>query len=175
MLLPSPELLDEELEAEETGHPRTVMIGFTLVMVAVAAGLLFGRRQQKRAQRWEHIAVVDSRLCRAGSDRPLRAVERGQATPLAVRLTVRDVPPNEPLLLDCQWIDPAGQVAIEQRYRTRPAPAALRSAYAEQVLPPHARAGNWTVRLLVAEREVSRLPLEVRDAGAKAGGERGGR
>ena len=109
------------------------------------------------------VSVYEARLTLAKDDGgALAGVDRAESPDVYYRVTLRDVPEGASLALGCDWIDPNGAVAHQNRYVTRPADKRVWPTQCHRLFGPAALAGTWRVQMSLDGRVLATTPFTVK-------------
>lgn len=129
-----------------------------LLLAAASAWCRLGAGPDTRG-----VGVYEARLTLGQDDGgTLVSVERGGGPDVHYRVTLKDVPAGASLALGCDWIDPNGTVAHQNRYVTRPADKSVWPTQCHHLFGPAALSGVWSVRMSLAGRALVTTPFTVR-------------
>ncbi|GAB4299000.1 MAG: hypothetical protein Fur0025_37690 [Oscillatoriaceae cyanobacterium] len=123
-----------------------------LVVILAGGGLwMYGANQQ--------IAGIssyeDSLSLAVEKDRNIREINRQEGPEVYYHVTLQNAPLGRTLSLRCDWLDPTGQIAHQNRYETREIDKPVWPTYCRYRFPTGAQVGQWEVRLLGGERLIS--------------------
>lgn len=165
----SPEFLEEALvqlqrqEALKVQQQRNRWLAtaaMVIVIAAVALTTVFIRHHQ---QLTANVSVYTNRLTLAqdrGSN--LTTIDRRTNPQIYYRVTLNNAPIGQKLSLSCNWIDPNGQIAHQNRYQTRSIDRTVWQTYCFYPLNPAAIAGPWKVQMLLEGRTLSTASFTVK-------------
>ena len=163
----SPDLLDEamiQLQRKEAlvvqqRRQRWVMGGaIACVVVAIAGVAVFMQQQQQALARvsvQNNCVAVAEKTC-TGS----KPIVRQDNADVFYNVTLKDAPVGKKLALTCDWINPGGQVAKQNRYETRPIDTPVWQTHCKYPLGA-AAPGTWQVRMRLHDRQLSAASFEV--------------
>jgi hypothetical protein len=130
-----------------------VLLGVAIVLVATLGVFSLLR---ERGAKLAHLSAASPRLALgAGGLEALAAFERGAAPDIYYHVVLQEVPLGRRLDLSCEWVDPAGQVARRNRYRTRFVYKATWPTHCHQQFTGASASGPWHVRLTMNDRVLS--------------------
>lgn len=150
----------EALEKEQRRNRWIVIASTVVVISAIAIGILFSQnRQQQNAQ----VAATEDRisLSKKGGDSPSQ-INR-QINPLVYyQVTLKNAPIGSHLALQCDWINPNGQIVHQNSYKTRSIETAVWNTNCFYDLGSAAQPGNWEVRMSLDGRAIGSEPFVVK-------------
>ena len=165
----SPDLLDEALVqiqrrealSVQQRRKRWIVAGVTAVLIgSIATATVFVQHRQQvlaRVSTYESRIVLDWE-----SGESLTAVDRQSNPKVFYRVTLSEAPVGEKLSLSCDWIDPSGRVAHQNRYQTREIDRTVWPTYCYCQLGPNSAAGTWQVRMFLDGRIISASSFVVK-------------
>ena len=166
--LPS-DLLDDALvqiqrrQALETQQKRQRWLVMGVVAVLVGAIAIGTVSIQQRQQAYSRISSYQPRLTLAqDSGSNLTIIDRGNSPKAYYRVTLQNAPIGEKLSLSCDWLDPSGKVAHQNRYETRQIDKAVWQTYCYYQFGTAAVAGNWKVQMSLRDRILSSTSFIVK-------------
>jgi len=131
-----------------------------IVLGALATTTVFFQHRQGALA---GVSTYQSRITLAQDNQDnLGAIDRQTSPKVFYRVTLKDAPLGEKLSLGCDWIDPRGQVAHQNRYQTRQIDKAVWQTHCFYQFNPASTAGTWTVQMSLGERILSKSPLLVK-------------
>ncbi len=108
------------------------------------------------------VGVYEARLTLPKDDGgALAGVARAESPDVYYRVTLKDVPEGASLALGCDWIDPNGAVAHQNRYLTRQVDKRVWPTHCHRRFGPAALPGAWKVRLSLDGRVLVTTPFAV--------------
>jgi len=153
------DLLDEALvqlrrrEALEVQRRRQRWIfgGVAVVAVgAIATTVLFNLQQQTVLSQ---VQVYQDSIALGKSDPGnLKEVDRRSGQEIYYRVTLQNAPINKKLSLRCDWIDPKGTLARQNRWHTQRIDREVWPTYCRYPLNNATIAGRWQVRMFLGDR-----------------------
>jgi hypothetical protein len=133
-----------------------------VLLVAIAGAGGFYLYQREKAL--ETVGAREGRLTLARDDgRSLKKVDRGTKPELWYRVVLTEAPTGRSLSLRCEWIDPQGKVVHRNRYDTKVIDQPDWPTHARYQLAADSPKGEWTVRLLLGNRELHSMTFEVHE------------
>jgi hypothetical protein len=164
-----PDLLDEALgqinrkQALEVQKRRNrwILGGVMVVLLGAIALTTVYLQSYKQA-----IARVSSHQSRVSlnenkSDN-ITEINRQNNPKVYYAVTLQNAPIGQKLSLNCDWIDPAGQIAHQNRYSTRQIDKAIWPTFCYYQFNSGAIAGNWTVQMSIDGRILSKNTFVVK-------------
>ena len=164
----SPDLLDEamiQLQRKEAlvvqqRRNRWFVGGAIASLVVVIAAVTLFMQQQNQAL--ARVAVQQSCVGLAQDKCGLpTALARRSSPEVFYNVTLKDAPIGKKLSLTCDWLAPGGQVVKQNRYETRQIDTPIWNTRCRYRLDPTAPTGNWQVRLLLNDRELTNNQFAV--------------
>ncbi len=131
---------------------KIILVGAAALLLLAGGYYLFGGRGEKLSR----MSVSDAHVTQLGAaGNPVTEINRGEAPEVFYQVVLRDVPLGDRLLLNCEWVDPSGQVARHNRYRTNYIYKSTWPTHCREHFGPASLAGEWHVRLLLGPRLLS--------------------
>ncbi|MCU0518531.1 MAG: DUF3859 domain-containing protein [Oscillatoria sp. Prado101] len=165
----SPDLLDEALVqiqrrealSVQQRRKRWIVAGVTAVLIgAIATATVF---VQQRQQVLARVSTYESRIALdRDSGGNVTEVDRQSSPKVFYRVTLSEVPVGEKLSLSCDWTDPSGRVAHQNRYQTREIDRSVWPTYCYSQFGPNSAAGTWQVRMSLDGRILSTSSFVVK-------------
>ena len=150
----------EALEKQQRRN-RWIAIASTVVVIsAIAIGVLFGQnRQQQNAQ----VVATEDRiaLSKKGGD-SLTQVNRQINPRIYYQVTLKNAPIGSQLSLQCDWINPSGQIVHQSKYQTRTIDTPVWNTHCFYDLGSASSPGNWEVRMSLDGRAIGTEPFVVK-------------
>ncbi|MEG3907362.1 DUF3859 domain-containing protein [Microcoleus sp. w2-18bC1] len=149
----------EALEQQQRRN-RWIAIASTVVVIsAIGIGVLFGQNQQQTAQ----VVAGEDRiaLSQKGGD-SLIQVNRQISPRIYYQVTLKNAPIANQLSLQCDWINPSGDIVHQGRYQTRTIDTAVWNTHCFYDLGSAAAPGKWEVRMSLDGRVISSEPFTVK-------------
>jgi hypothetical protein len=119
-----------------------IFIGYTLISKVVAQADRVTLAQDDGSSRQE--------IDRQGNDQ------------VFYRVTLADATVGQSLSLSCNWIDPSGQVAHQNRYRTKTITTPVWPTVCRNSIGPTTTLGTWQVQAFVGDRQISSAKFTIR-------------
>lgn len=91
----------------------------------------------------------------------LTQVSRQTEPRVYYQVMLKNAPIARQLSLQCDWIDPRGQIVHQGRYQTRTIDTQIWDTYCFYDLDSAAAPGNWEVRMSLDRRVLSTQPFTV--------------
>ena len=150
----------EALEKEQRRNKWIAIASTVVVISAIAIGILFNQNQQ---QKIAGVAATEDRisLSKKGGDR-LSQVNRQINPRVYYQVTLKNAPIGNQLALQCDWINPNGQIVHQNSYKTRTIDTAVWNTNCFYDLGSAAAPGNWEVRMSVDGRAIGSEPFVVK-------------
>ena len=143
----------QALKAEKRRN-RRIAIGVVVVLIAAISTTAVFIQQQQQA--YSRITTYQSRITPAQDNGETLSVVDRQINPqVYYRVSLNNVPVGEKLSLTCNWIDPSGQVAYQNRYSTRNIDKAIWTTYCYYQFNQGVATGSWQVQMSLGNRILS--------------------
>ncbi|MEQ9355942.1 DUF3859 domain-containing protein [Coleofasciculus chthonoplastes] len=161
-----PELLDEALIqlrrrqalAVQQRRNRWIGIGVGVAIVgAIAASTVFIVNRQRA------IATVSvSQSCMTSNPQTCEPISDFNRQEIVYRVTLQDTPVGQKLSLQCDWINPNGQIVHQNRYQTNKIDREVWSTYCRHTLGSTATLGDWQVQMRLGDRALDQKSFTVK-------------
>ena len=150
----------EALEKEQRRNKWIAIASTVVVISAIAIGILFNQNQQ---QKIAGVAATEDRisLSKKGGDR-LSQVNRQINPRVYYQVTLKNAPIGNQLALQCDWINPNGQIVHQNSYKTRTIDTTVWNTNCFYDLGSAAQPGNWEVRMSLDGRAIGSEPFVVK-------------
>ncbi len=150
----------EALEKEQRRNKWIAIASTVVVISAIAIGILFNQNQQ---QKIAGVAATEDRisLSKKGGDR-LSQVNRQINPRVYYQVTLKNAPIGNQLALQCDWINPNGQIVHQNSYKTRTIDTTVWNTNCFYDLGSAAQPGNWEVRMSLDGRAIGSEPFAVK-------------
>jgi hypothetical protein len=165
----SPDLLDDAIvqvqrrQALLRQQRRNRWIGLGLAITLIGVIILVPFFRQNQQQKFANIAVYSSRLTFSQDNNDnLKQVNRYPGSEIFYRLTLQNAPVGSNLSLSCNWIDPTGQIAHQNRYQTQTIDKEVWNTHCRYTIGTAAMAGQWQVEMKLGDKILSRNTFEVK-------------
>ncbi|MDY6803280.1 MAG: hypothetical protein SXA11_05670 [Cyanobacteriota bacterium] len=153
----------EALEAEEK---RKKWIGAGALALAAAALVggsvwFFGNQQALTgvyANSEQSVLTVES----GGGREAIATVDRLENPQVSYRVTLQDAPVGQELSLGCDWINPQGQTAHQNRYETKTVDKEVWPTRCRYRFNNGSAVGTWEVRMFLGDRLLSKTQFLVK-------------
>ncbi|MFO7141646.1 hypothetical protein B9T16_08115 [Arthrospira sp. PCC 8006] len=153
-----------EVLAAETKRNRILMIGLGLASVAIVGGgsLWFYQQQQAIAQVYAN--PNQSRLTLERFDRVSHfdIIDSQNSPTVYYQVRLQQTPKGRQLELGCNWINPLGQLAHQNRYQTRTIDKNVWNTRCRHQLGPTSPPGTWQVEMFLGDRILSQSEFIVK-------------
>ncbi|MEA5467709.1 hypothetical protein [Spirulina sp. 06S082] len=163
-----PELLDEAMrqvsrhKALKDRKIRYRCIGFSIMGVFLIAIAVFFISFYSRQQALDRVAVYQDRITLISDNKGnLERVRRQDNPEVFYRVTLEQSPLGQPLALQCNWYDPSGRIAHQNRYRTRAIATEVWNTYCRYQFSSLSSLGTWKVQMMLGDRILSDRTLKV--------------
>lgn len=124
-----------------------IMIAGLITTIAVVH-----QRQQNKIAR---IAAIQNSVTTQNSPKPVAQFDRQKETQMLYRVTLKDVPVRDRLMISCRWNDPTGQTVHQSRAQTQEITRSPWTVLCNAPLTPQSQTGTWQVKMSVEERPLS--------------------
>ncbi|MEG4486206.1 DUF3859 domain-containing protein [Microcoleus sp. D2_18a_B4] len=150
----------EVLEKQQRRNRWIAIASTAVVISAIGIGVLFGQNQQ---QKTAQVVGGEDRiaLSKKGGD-SLTQVNRQINPRIYYQVTLKNAPIGNHLSLQCDWINPSGDIVNQGRYQTRTIDTAVWNTHCFYDLGSAAPPGNWEVRMSLDGRAISSEPFTVK-------------
>ena len=150
----------EALEKEQRRNKWIAIASTAVVISAIAIGIVFNQNQQRKIA---GVAATEDRisLSKKGGDRPSQVNSKINAR-VYYQVTLKNAPIGNQLALQCDWINPNGQIVHQNSYKTRTIDTAVWNTNCFYDLGSAAAPGNWEVRMSVDGRAIGSEPFVVK-------------
>ncbi len=162
-----PDLIDEaiaqlrrrEALAKERRRKKLMLAGATLLLLALMATAFWWTSHRHAI--YQRITAEPGRLTqKADTGGSLQTITRS-GDEVFYHVTLRDVPVNEQLSLNCNWIDPSGKVVRQNRWDTRATDKSIWATSCKCQVGAGAAKGTWKVEMLLGDRVLSATSFQV--------------
>lgn len=162
-----PELLDEALIqlrrrqalAVQQQRNRWIGIGVGIAVVgAIAASTIF---MINRHRAIASISASDS--CMTPNPQTCQPIsEINRQDQVYYRVTLQDAPVEQRLSLQCDWIDPTGQIVHQNSYQTNKIDREVWHTYCRHTFGSTAISGDWQVQMRLGDRILDQTSFTVK-------------
>ncbi len=163
-----PELLDEAMrqvsrrKALQNRQTRNRWLGFGIIGVVVIAIAVFFFSAYNRQNTLDRIVAYQDRITlKTDDDSNVERIRRQDNPEVFYRVTLENVPLGSPLSLQCNWYDPAGRLAHQNRYQTRAIDREVWKTRCRYKFGSASALGTWKVQMILGDRVLSDRTLEV--------------
>lgn len=141
------------LAVQQKRRKQIFILVVTILAGTVSLWLFF---QQKYQHGLAQVTGGENRLTLATDDgQDIQTVGRQNPPKLYYRVTLKDVPVNQKLTINCDWLDPNSNIVHENRYQTKKIDQQVWPTYCFYQLGNNAAVGNWQVKMKLGERVLS--------------------
>ena len=142
----------EALEKEQRRNKWIAIASTAVVISAIAIGIVFGQNQR---QKIAGVASTEDRisLSKKGGN-SLSQVNRQINPRIYYQVTLKNAPIGSQLALQCDWVNPNGQIVHQNRFKTRTVETAVWNTNCFYDLGSAAQPGNWEVRMSLDGRAI---------------------
>ncbi len=150
----------EALEKQQRRNKWIAIASTAVVISAIAIGILFNQNQQ---QKIAGVTSTEDRisLSKKGGD-SLTQVNRQINPRVYYQVTLKNAPIGNQLSLQCDWINPSGQIVRQSKYQTRKIDTPVWNTHCFYDLGSASSPGNWEVRMSLDGRAISTEPFVVK-------------
>ena len=150
----------EALEKEQRRNKWIAIASTAVVISAIAIGIVFGQNQR---QKIAGVASTEDRisLSKKGGN-SLSQVNRQINPRIYYQVTLKNAPIGSQLALQCDWVNPNGQIVHQNRFKTRTVETAVWNTNCFYDLGSAAQPGNWEVRMSLDGRAIGSEPFAVK-------------
>lgn len=164
-----PELLDEAMIqlhrknalAIQKQRNHWIRLGLiTVLMIGVSGTIMSFQNTQ---QKLEGISVYQSRITLSQDQgENLAVIERTNQPEVYYRVTLKEAPIGKTLSLQCDWIDPNGQIAHQNNYTTRQINTTVWQTHCRHQLGIASPPGTWQVQISLGNRILNNNSFTVK-------------
>ncbi len=150
----------EALEKEQRRNKWIAIASAAVAISAIAIGIVFGQNQR---QKIAGVASTEDRisLSKKGGN-SLSQVNRQINPRIYYQVTLKNAPIGSQLALQCDWVNPNGQIVHQNRFKTRTVETAVWNTNCFYDLGSAAQPGNWEVRMSLDGRAIGSEPFVVK-------------
>lgn len=151
-----------EALAKERRRHRFLMVGLGLVFVGIAGLGSFQFHRQRQAIAAVYANPDQSRLTFERYDRAhdFKVIDRQGYPTIYYQVKLQQTPVGRQLTLGCNWTNPLGQLAHQNRYQTRPIEKNVWNTRCHQ-LDANSPPGTWRVEMFLGDRILSQSEFTV--------------
>lgn len=165
----SPDLLDEAMiqisrkEALAKQQKRKLWLGLGLIIVIIGGiSLIFQFSQTKQAS-LAQINVYESRLTLSNDNgENFNSIDKQTNPEIYYRVTLQKAPMGEKLNLQCDWIDPNGNIAHQNNYETKTIDKEIWKTFCRNQFGETSLLGKWEVEMKLGDKVLSETIFEVK-------------
>lgn len=110
---------------------------------------------QKQQNRIARIAALQDIVTLESSATPVKQFDRTKDPQIFYRVTLKNAPINDQVIVNCRWTDATGQIVHQSRYQTESIRRSPWVVVCSAPLTPQSQTGSWTVKMNVEERSIS--------------------
>lgn len=150
----------EALEKQQKRNRWIAIASTGVVISAIAIGIVFGQNQQ---QKTAGVVSTEDRisLSQKGGD-SLSQVNRQINPRIYYQVTLKNAPIGSQLALQCDWINPNGNIVRQNSYKTRTIQTAVWNTHCFYDLGSASPPGKWEVRMSLEGRAIGSEPFVVK-------------
>lgn len=149
----------EVLEQRQRRNRWIAIATIAVAITVIGTGILF--RQNRQQQTAQVVAGQDRIALSETSGDSLTQVSRQIDPRVYYQVMLKNAPIDRQLSLQCDWIDPSGQIVHQGRYQTRTIDTQTWDTYCFYDLGSAAAPGNWEVQMSLDGRVLSTQPFTV--------------
>ncbi|NEP58240.1 MAG: DUF3859 domain-containing protein [Symploca sp. SIO2G7] len=140
---------------------RWLISAVAIALTLAIAGSIFW--VQHRQQTLAHILVQQDRITLEQDDgSQINTVSRQASSELFYRVTLAEAPIGQKLSLACNWNDPSGKIAHQNRYQTKEISTSIWNTYCRYTVGSTALKGTWKVEMFLGDRLLSDATFNVK-------------
>ncbi|MER3435043.1 MAG: DUF3859 domain-containing protein [Leptolyngbya sp. ERB_1_1] len=131
------------------------------IVISTIAIMIFGLLTtmavvyQKQQNRIAQIAAIQDSLTSQKSAKPVTQFDRQKDSQIFYRVTLKNVPINDRLMIRCRWSDSTNQIVHQSRNQTQEITRSPWTTACSTPLTAQSQAGTWSVKMSVEERPIS--------------------
>ncbi len=145
-------------------------LGLVIVFLGMATFLYL--KHARNVDAVTNVSAISGRLTLVQDDAGNITTFFRQTSPeVYFRVTLKDAPIGTRLALDCDWLDPTGQIVHQNHYQTRTIDRSIWPTHARWRFGAASPTGTWTVRMSVEGRTLRTSSFRIEDAGKGVAGE----
>ncbi len=163
------DLLDEamiQLQRKETlaiQKKRNLLISLGVAVVIIGTIITTSIFLQNRQASLANIVAYQSFLTLSQNQgENLTIIERGQSPEIYYRVTLKQVPLGQKLSLKCDWLDPLGNIAHQNKYQTRTIDKEVWNTFCRYQFTSNSLEGNWKVQMKLGDKVLSDTSFVVK-------------
>jgi hypothetical protein len=134
------------------------VVGAVLVVAIAIPTVLFWQNRQELGQ----VSAQQDRITLAQETQAVKNVDRQSNPDVYYRVTLKDAPIGKKLALSCDWVDPSGQVAKQNRFETQPVTTAIWTTHCRYRMGNATPTGTWTVKMFLDGRALDNATFDVK-------------
>lgn len=149
---------------QQTKRHQMMMVGFGLGTVVVVGVVSLWFHQQKQAINAVYANPNQSRLTLERYDRVnhFDIIDSQDSPTVYYQVRLQQTPKGRQLTLGCNWINPLGQLAHQNRYQTRRIDKNVWNTRCRHHLGPTSPPGIWQVEMFLGDRILSEFEFTVK-------------
>jgi hypothetical protein len=131
--------------------------------VIIACATLYGIATFNQQQALNKITVQTSRIALSLQDRSNPTeIDRQTNSKVFYQLTLDQAPIGQSLSLSCNWIDPNGQIAHQNKFQTKTIATSVWQTHCQQAIGLDTVPGNWQVQAFLGTRTLGSSKFTLR-------------
>lgn len=134
--------------------------GIAMVAAIFVGYTLIGQNQQQQLSKV--VAQADRVTLTQDDGSSRQEIDRQGNNQVFYRVTLADATVGQSLSLSCNWIDPSGQVAHQNRYQTKTITTPVWQTVCRNSIGPTTTLGTWQVQAFVGDRQISSAKFTIR-------------
>ncbi|MGC4079536.1 MAG: hypothetical protein QM702_21345 [Rubrivivax sp.] len=150
-------LAEKRSKEKQKSRTRLMIAAAAIAVAATAAGVWVVSARTSaavlRAAPVEHVVTAN------GKPSPF---DRATAPEVKLDVTLKDAPQGEKIDLSCDWTDPSGEKAHQNKWTTKSIDKDPWPTHCKYALTPASKTGTWTVTMKQGDRVLSSDPFDVR-------------
>jgi len=131
------------------------------IVISTIAIMIFGLLTtmavvyQKQQNRIAQIAAIQDSVTLQNSAKSATQFDRQKDSQIFYRVTLKNAPLNERLMISCRWSDSTGQILHQSRNQTQEITQSPWTTACSTPLTPQSPSGTWNVKMSLEERPIS--------------------
>ncbi|MBW4528348.1 MAG: DUF3859 domain-containing protein [Phormidium tanganyikae FI6-MK23] len=110
---------------------------------------------QKQQNKIDRISAIQDNVTLQNPVKSVTQFDRQKDTQIFYRVTLKNAPINDRLIISCRWTDSTGQTVHQSRSQTQEITRSPWTTFCNAPLTPQSQIGTWKVRMSVEERSIS--------------------
>ncbi len=126
-------------------------IAIMIVGLITTIAVVYQKQQNKIAR----IEAIQDSVTLQDLAKPVAQFDRQKDAKILYRVTLKNAPINDQLMISCRWNDPTSQTVYQSRYQTQSIDRSPWTTFCNAPLTPQSQPGAWNVKMSVEERPIS--------------------